>query len=147
VHSRREWISGIRSERGARPSSDLGEPARSLKCKVKQAYKIPKAGGPSIFGQDTWSQINFSLTGKSKKGGAPTSDITIREITKHKVPMRSGPSDHERCGSSIRKDGDRDLECRNTSSQKNGEMRRNAKCLFGIGCGYRQWSYEGKELE
>jgi hypothetical protein len=33
----------------------------------------PKAGGPSIFGQDTWSQINISLTGKSKEGGALTS--------------------------------------------------------------------------
>jgi hypothetical protein len=65
-------ISGVRSERGVRPSLDPGEPARSLKCKEKRAYKIPKAGGPSIFGQDTWSQINISLTGKSKEGGALT---------------------------------------------------------------------------
>jgi hypothetical protein len=46
-------ISGVRSEHGVRPSLDPGEPARSLKCKEKRAYKILKAGGPSIFGQDT----------------------------------------------------------------------------------------------
>jgi hypothetical protein len=28
---------------------DQGEPARSLKCKEKQAHKISKEGGPSIF--------------------------------------------------------------------------------------------------
>jgi hypothetical protein len=33
---------------------------------------------------------------ESKKGGAPTFDIMIHEIAKHKVLMRSGPSDHER---------------------------------------------------
>jgi hypothetical protein len=95
---------------------------------VKRAYKILKAGGPSIFGQDTWSQINFSLTGKSKKGGAPTSNIAIREIAKRKVPMRSGPSDHERSWVVDRRKediDDHDLECRNTSSQecRNAEMR------------------------
>jgi hypothetical protein len=81
---------------------------------VKRAYKIPKEGGPSIFGQDMWSQNNFSLTGKSKKGGAPTSDIVIREIVKRKVPMRSGPSDHERPWAVDRRKtdfGDHDLEC------------------------------------
>jgi hypothetical protein len=63
-------ISGVRSEHGDRPSLDPGEPARSLKCKVKRAYKILKAGGPSIFGQDTWLKINISLTERSKEGGA-----------------------------------------------------------------------------
>jgi hypothetical protein len=46
-------ISGVRSEHGVRPYLDLGEPTRSLKCKEKRAYKISKAGGLSIFGQDT----------------------------------------------------------------------------------------------
>jgi hypothetical protein len=46
-------ISGIRSKSGVRLSLDLGEPARSLKYKEKRAYKIPKAGGPSIFVHDT----------------------------------------------------------------------------------------------
>jgi hypothetical protein len=94
---------------------------------VNRAYKIMKEGGPSIFGQDTWSHINFSLTRKSKKGGAPTSDIAIREITKCKVLMRSGPSDHERLWAIDQRKvdiGDHDLECRNTSSQErqNAEM-------------------------
>jgi hypothetical protein len=59
-------ISGVRSEHKFRPSLDQGEPARSLKCKEKRVYKILKEGGPSIYGQDTWTQINISLTGKSK---------------------------------------------------------------------------------
>jgi hypothetical protein len=42
-------ISGIRSEHGVRPSLDPGEPARSLKCKEKRAYKIPKAGFPKFM--------------------------------------------------------------------------------------------------
>jgi hypothetical protein len=47
-------ISGVRSEHGVRPSLDLGEPAHSLKCKEKRAYKIPKVGGSSIIEEDTW---------------------------------------------------------------------------------------------
>jgi hypothetical protein len=81
---------------------------------VKQAYKILKEGGPSIFEQDTWSQIIFSLTVMSKKGGSPTSDITIHEIMKQKVQMRSGPSINERSWAIDRRKadiGDRDLEC------------------------------------
>jgi hypothetical protein len=35
----------VRSEPEVRPALDPGEPARSLKSKVKQGYKIPKAGG------------------------------------------------------------------------------------------------------
>jgi hypothetical protein len=97
---------------------------------VKRDYKIPKAGGPSIFGQDTWSQISFSMTGNSKKGGAQTSNIAICEIAKHKVSMRLGPSDHERLWVVDRRKedfGDRDLECQDTSSQEC----RNAKILKG----------------
>jgi hypothetical protein len=94
---------------------------------VNQAYKILKAGGLSIFGQDTWSQISFSLTRKSNKGSAPTSDIAIQEIVKRKVLMRSGPSDHKRSWVIDQRKADiedHDLECRNTSSQEH----RNAKC-------------------
>ena len=73
---------GIRSERGVRPSLDLGEPACSLKCKVKQDYKILKEGGPSIFGQDTWSHINILLTKKSKEGSALSFQIAKCEMEK-----------------------------------------------------------------
>jgi hypothetical protein len=81
-------ISSVRSEHGDRPSSDLGEPARSLKFNMKRAYKVPKTGGPSIIGQDTWLQFNISLTGKSKEGSSLTFQLAICEIA-----IRSGPSD------------------------------------------------------
>jgi hypothetical protein len=35
----------VRSEPEVRPTLDPGEPARSLKSKVKWGYEIPKAGG------------------------------------------------------------------------------------------------------
>jgi hypothetical protein len=35
----------VRSEPEVRPTLDPGEPARSLKSKVKRGYEIPKAGG------------------------------------------------------------------------------------------------------
>jgi hypothetical protein len=47
--------SQVRSEHQTQPSLDHEEPARSLKCKEKRAYKIPKEGGPSIFRHDTWT--------------------------------------------------------------------------------------------
>ena len=45
-----KYLPTVRSERGVLPSLDPGEPASSLKCKMKRAYKFSKEGGPSIFG-------------------------------------------------------------------------------------------------
>jgi len=78
-------ISSIRSERGDQPSSDLGEPTRSLKFNMKQAYKVPKVGGPSIFKKDTCRAIGILLTGKLKEGSSLSFQLAIR----------SGPSDLE----------------------------------------------------
>jgi hypothetical protein len=80
-------ILGVRSERKIRPSLDQGEPARSLKCKEKRVYKIPKEGGPSIYGQDTWTQINISLTGKSKFRNAPTSHLSKSRYAKSRFNL------------------------------------------------------------
>jgi hypothetical protein len=61
---------------------DQGEPACSLKSKEKWVYKIMKEGGSSIFGQDTWSQINIPLTKKSKEGSALSFQLTKCEMEK-----------------------------------------------------------------
>jgi hypothetical protein len=42
-----------------------------------------------------FAESSFGIR-ESKKGGAPTFDIMICEIVKCKVPMGSGPSNHER---------------------------------------------------
>jgi hypothetical protein len=81
-------ILSVRSECGDRPSSDLGEPAQSLKFNMKWAYKVPKAGGLSIFKKDTWRAIDISLIGNLKEGSALSFQLTICEIM-----IRSGLSD------------------------------------------------------
>jgi hypothetical protein len=81
-------ISSVRSERGDRTSSDLGEPALYLKFNMKRAYKVPKIVGPSIIGQDMWLQFSISLTRKSKEGSSLTFQLAICEIT-----IIFGPSD------------------------------------------------------
>jgi hypothetical protein len=50
--------------------------------KMKQAYKVSKAGGSSIVEEYTWRGISISLTGKSKEGSALTFQLTICEIIK-----------------------------------------------------------------
>jgi hypothetical protein len=45
-------------------------------CKMKWAYKVPKAGGPSIFKKDTWRATRISLT------------CTLEESTEHGVGTR-----------------------------------------------------------
>jgi hypothetical protein len=47
-----------------------------FKCNMKWAYKVPKAGGPSIFKKDTWRATRISLT------------CTLEESTEHGVGTR-----------------------------------------------------------
>jgi hypothetical protein len=47
-----------------------------FKYKMKWAYKVPKAGGPSIFKKDTWRATRISLT------------YTLEESTEHGVGTR-----------------------------------------------------------
>jgi hypothetical protein len=36
----------------------------TFKCKVKQAYKVPKERGPSIIEEDMWQQMrSFTISG------------------------------------------------------------------------------------
>jgi hypothetical protein len=51
-----------------------------FKYKMKQACKVPKAGGSSIIKEYTWRGINILLTGKSKEGSALTFQLVICEI-------------------------------------------------------------------
>ena len=47
-------------------------------CKMKQAYKILKASGPSIFNKDTWQATRILLTctlDESMEHGVGTCDM------------------------------------------------------------------------
>jgi hypothetical protein len=43
----------------------------------------------SLNPEDTWREINISLTEESKEGGSLTF-----EVAKHEIAIRSGPLDH-----------------------------------------------------
>jgi hypothetical protein len=97
----------VRSEPEVRPALDPGEPAHSLKRKVKRGYKIPKAG--DSFGYRELGMSRTLTTGvpdsrnvkrRNPEIGTPTKNVADREITPFWGPEY------------------RELKCQNNSSQE-----------------------------
>jgi hypothetical protein len=100
----------VRSEPEVQPTLDPGEPARSLKRKVKWGYEIPKAGGQfqipgvgrvkTLRHQESQNHEMRNPKNLKPKIGTPTKNFADREITPFRSPRY------------------RELKCRNTSSQE-----------------------------
>jgi hypothetical protein len=143
----------VRSEPKVRPTLDLGEPARSLKRKVKRGYEIPKAGGQfwisgvgrveTLHHQESWN-CEMRNTEIPKAGGQFQIPGVGRIETLHHQEsrnreMRNPENPKQAHQSKVWIPGVGGVKSRDSSSQesRSREMR-NVETPFCVDFGYRE---------